>query len=149
DFLKERAEDPTLRRELAHVYFRVGDICLELGQRDAASASRAQARRLYESLAAEHPDDPDLLDGVARCLSRSAKTAEAIAIWEKIVRPDDPRYQTELGIAYNTVALSHHDPARITKGGKRDPAKALEFHLKALTVRERVIRLKPGDPVAL
>jgi hypothetical protein len=42
DFLKERADDPTLRRELAHVYFRVGDIYLELGQRDAAAASRAR-----------------------------------------------------------------------------------------------------------
>jgi hypothetical protein len=45
-------------------------------------------------------------------------------------------------MAYNTVALGHHDPAWLKKGGKRDPAKALEFHLKALTVRERVTRAR-------
>jgi tetratricopeptide (TPR) repeat protein len=139
DFLKERGNDPTLRKELAHVYYRVGEIYRDLRQAQAANQSYGQARRLYEVLVAEHPDDADAQDGLARCLNRTNQREKAIAIWEKIVRPEDPRYQPDLAWAYNDTA---------TNAKKEEPAKALEFHLKALTVRERLVKLRPDDPTS-
>src|SRR5262249_53933936 len=38
-FLKERGSDPGLRRELAAVYFKVGTILADLGQRESAARS--------------------------------------------------------------------------------------------------------------
>ena len=57
-FLKERADDPALRTELAQVYFKVGQIYRDLGQMQAAGQTNAQALRLYEALASGRPERP-------------------------------------------------------------------------------------------
>ncbi len=106
-FLRERSDDPALRKELASVYYKVGQIYSDLGQPRPANQSDAQSRRLYEALAAESPDDPGILDGLARALAKQGQQDRAIAIWEKLVRPDDPRYLYELGSAYSNLALRH------------------------------------------
>src|SRR5262249_72228 len=103
-FLRERGTDPALRKELAAVYFKVGQIYSDLGQPRPAAQSYAQARRLYEALAADAPADPAVQDGLARSLFKQAQNDRAIAIWEKLIRPDDPRYHADLGWAYNSAA---------------------------------------------
>jgi len=140
-FLKERAQDPALRRELADVYFKVGQIYRDLGQTQPASQTNAQALRLYEALGQEAPNDPELQYGLARCLYHSFSgpgRARAIAILEKLVRPDDPRYQADLGYAYNDAAIQEN-------GHK---TKSFEYLRKALAVREQLVRLRPDDPDA-
>ena len=122
------------------MYYKVGTILADLGQRQPAGQSFAESMRLYEALAAEAPNDPEIQDGLARALSRRREEPRAIAIWEKLVRTDDPRYQADLGYAYNDVGL------RAGEGGDR--AKELEFLRKALLIRERLVQLRPDDPEA-
>ena len=101
----------------------------------AASQSNAQALRLYEALTTEAPHDPDLQFGLARCLfyGYSGPARErAITILEKLVRPDDPRYQADLGYAYNDAAVNT----------SADKTKALDYLRRALAVREQLVRLR-------
>jgi tetratricopeptide (TPR) repeat protein/serine/threonine protein kinase len=146
-FLKERGNDPTLRRELAGVYYKVGEIYRDLGQRAASNQSYARARRLYESLAAESPGDPDLQHGLAMTLRWTGAQAQATLILEKLINPQDPRYHADLGLVYNDEAIRFGKADKANKGIP-DKAKELEFLRKALTVRERLVRLKPDDPDA-
>ncbi len=138
-FLKERGNDPTLRRELAGVYYKVGEIYRELGQIKAANPAYAQARQLYEALAADSPNDPDLQHGLAKSLERTGARAKAIPILEKLINPQDPKYHADLGYFYNDAAIYDKDANK---------AKELEFLHKALAVRERLVRLRPDDPDA-
>jgi tetratricopeptide (TPR) repeat protein len=137
-FLWERGTDPALRRELAAVYDQVGTIYRDLSQEQTADQFFAQSLRLYEALAVDAPDDREIQDSLAKALYRQGQNERAIAIWEKLVRPDDPRYQADLGNAYNDAAFHF----------KNDPATVLEFHRKALRIRERLVRLAPDDPGA-
>lgn len=138
-FLTERGKDPTLRRELAGVYFKVGVIYTELGQTAAGDQAYAQSLRLYKELTAVTPADRDLQHGLALALSRTGASLEAIPILEKLINPADPKYHADLGDAYNTVAASNR---------KQDASADLEFDRKALAVRERLVRLAPDDPEA-
>lgn len=56
EFLDERGRDPTVRKETALAYKRVGDITRMLGQHDRAERSYTQAIDLLQPLAAEYPD---------------------------------------------------------------------------------------------
>jgi serine/threonine protein kinase/tetratricopeptide (TPR) repeat protein len=138
-FLRERGSDATLRRELAAVYSKVGTIMRDLGQAEPAVQSFHESRRLYEELAAEFPDDPALHDGLARAAFWLSDPERAIVLWEKLVRPDDPRFLADLGYAYDQLSV---------KLLKTDKAKALEYRRKALVVRERLVQLRPDDPDA-
>ncbi len=137
-FLWERGTDPTLRRELAGVYENVGTIYRDFGQQQLADQSYAESLRLYEALSADAPDDREIQDSLAKALHRQGQDERAIAIWEKLVRPDDPRYHADLGTAYSNAAFHL----------KNDPAQVLDFHRKALMIRERLVRLLPFDPEA-
>jgi tetratricopeptide (TPR) repeat protein len=137
-FLWEHGTDPALRRELAAVHDHVGFIYNELSQEQSADRSYALSLSLYESLAAETPDDREIQDSLAKALYRQGQNERAIAIWEKLVRPDDPRYHADLGNAYNDTASQFSN----------DRSQVLEFHRKALMIRERLVRLRPYDPDA-
>jgi hypothetical protein len=50
EFLKDRSSDPTLRKEMAAVYCRVGEIQRQLGQHGPSDQSYRQAKRLYQEL---------------------------------------------------------------------------------------------------
>jgi tetratricopeptide (TPR) repeat protein len=95
-------------------------------------------RRLYENLGAESQDDPELQHGLAKVLFRTGATNKAIAILEKLINPEDPKYHADLEEFYNTQAISH----------EKDPVKQLDLYRKSLAVRERLVRLRPDDPEA-
>ncbi len=150
EFLKERGNDPMLRRELAGVYYKVGEIYRDLGQGPAANQSYLQARRLYEALVSESSDDKDLQYGLAMALSWTGARARAIRILEKLINPADPKYHADLGDLYNSEALAVNN-AKKDKTAKTDKtvdAKQLEYLRKSLTVRERLVRLRPDDAEA-
>ncbi|MFO0871916.1 MAG: hypothetical protein U0935_23570 [Pirellulales bacterium] len=134
-FLQERGDDPTLQRELAGVYLKVGRIYRELNDASAAVQSFAQARRILIVLAAAAPEDPDLQLGLAVSQQHTGDIPGAISILEKLVDPQVPRYQSELAGAYSSAA---NDP-------KATPQKRAEFLSKALAVRERLVQLLPDD----
>jgi tetratricopeptide (TPR) repeat protein len=154
EFLKERGNDPTLRRELAGVYFKVGEIYRDLGQAAAATQAYAQARRLYEALVSESSDDKDLQYGLAMVLYRIGMRAKAIPILEKLINPEDPKYHADLGDLYNSEALAVNNAKTANaktanaKTAETDNARQLEYLRKSLTVRERLVRLRPDDAEA-
>ena len=137
-FLLERGTDPALRRELAAVYEKVGTLYRDLGQQPLADRVLRPVPPPVRGPGSRRPDDREIQDSLAKALHRQGQNERAIAIWEKLVRPDDPRYQADLGNAYNDDAFHFKD----------DPAKFLEFLRKALMIRERLVRLRPHDPDA-
>jgi serine/threonine protein kinase/tetratricopeptide (TPR) repeat protein len=139
DFLKERADDPAVRAGLASAWLRVGDILGQLGDPGARKATE-EALNLYTKLAEASPADVELQHGRAQCLFALGRYGEAIAIWQKLVRPGEPRFQHELADAYNGLAL-----ARERRGEK---AQALADEKQCLAIRELLVRLNPDDPTA-
>jgi tetratricopeptide (TPR) repeat protein len=139
DFLKERGNDPTIRAGLAAAHLRVGKILREFGQWNEAKSAYQQARDLYRALLDRVPDDRESRGGLAEALDGAGEPDEAIAIWERLVRdaPDPARYQQKLADAYNMRAV-----------GQSAVARSLEWHLKALPLREALVRRDPGDPRA-
>jgi tetratricopeptide (TPR) repeat protein len=139
-FLKERGDDPTLNRELAGVYSKVGEIYRDLGQLPAAAQANAEALRLYKALVAQSPEDADLQFGLAVAQSRIGLTSKAISILEKLIDPENPKYHAALGELYNTAS---------NEASRTNPTPAaLDFLRKSLAVRERLVRLSPDDPDA-
>ena len=85
-FVEERADDPTVRDELAKAYFRVGRVNELIQSPEKAMPSYQQARRMQEDLVAETPDDTgrlealgETLTAIGRTLSRQRKLEEALA----------------------------------------------------------------------
>src|SRR5262245_8032431 len=91
---------------------------------------------MYEALAVDRPDDPEIQSGLANALTRQGKYERAIAIGEKLVRSNDPRYQADLAYAYNGLAF---------RAGIEDKATELEYLRKALLVREHLVQLQPDN----
>ena len=141
EFLQERGNDPALRRELAGIYYKVGEIYRDLGRLPEGRQAYSQAVRLYESLAKESPNDPELQHGLAMALSWTGARTRAISILEKLINPEDAKYQADLGDLYNQEAV-------LVDNANSDQVKEVEFLRKSLIVRERLVRLRPDDPDA-
>jgi tetratricopeptide (TPR) repeat protein len=139
-FLKERGDDPVVRAGLASSFLRAGRIRSEFGEDREAKKSYEKARALFEPLVAPNPADSEAAHELAESLDRLGRHEDAIAIWQRLVRPDEPRFQRELANAFNSLANS--------ASGRGDHAKALDAHQKSLAIREMLVGLDPGDPLA-
>jgi serine/threonine protein kinase/tetratricopeptide (TPR) repeat protein len=64
-FLRTRGDSPLLRSEAASAYRRLGQIQVQLGQRNEGEESYRQAVALLEELLAESPGDPDFRNKLA------------------------------------------------------------------------------------
>jgi serine/threonine protein kinase len=122
-FLKERADDPSLRSELLATRRRVAAILADLGREAEARAALRAARDGYEQALGERPADLDLRAGLAATLcdlaaqgaeSRIPLFRRAIAIYEELLRsrPGDDGVRRDLARAYNGLgaALRSEDP---------------------------------------
>ncbi len=65
-FVEERGADPSLQRDLAEAYRRVGSITSEIGSKAEAEAPLRQAIGLFQTLLKGTPDDEELQNGLAR-----------------------------------------------------------------------------------
>ncbi len=140
-FLKEHGDDPALRGELAAAYLRVGTIRGELGEWNEALKVRDQGVALYQALWKDAPESVEWQNGLAQCYLTQGRYDEAIALWEKLIQPGQPRFQKELGETYNgrgSVSLT---------SGKF--GESLQDYQHALTIRELLVRLQPDDAGAL
>jgi serine/threonine protein kinase/tetratricopeptide (TPR) repeat protein len=140
DFLKERGDDPTVGGELAAAYVRLGKIYSELGKDTEANQAWESARKLYEGLTKAAPESVEWQHGLAQCYFWLGRNDEAIVAWEKLVQPNRPRFHKELAEVYNSRAVQFIDSGQVAKG--------LEYHQKALVLRETLVRLTPNDPEA-
>src|SRR5262249_47197801 len=129
EFLKQRGDDPGLRAALADVHLQVGRIQQDLGDTTGEHKSYLAARALYQALAREKPADRGAQAGLAECQIRLGALAEAIDIYEKLIKldPANPRYRRELAEAYNSQAIYRRADGKV--------AEALAAHRKALALR--------------
>ncbi len=138
DFLKERGDDPAIRGELAAAFLRVGKIRRELGEWDASSNAYRQAQQLYEALSREAPASVEWRHGLAQCYFSLGRNDDAITLWQKLVRPGEPRFQKQLADAYNVRAVKYVNAGKL--------AEALPLRQQVLAIREMLVRANPDDP---
>jgi tetratricopeptide (TPR) repeat protein len=116
EFLKDHAEDHSVRADAAEAWYRVGFVTMATDTAKEAIGSFEKAAEMYEQLAHEHPDVERFRYKLAMCLNdlgnqqaALGREAEArrshercLAMREQVVRehPDVPEYQKELGIGY-------------------------------------------------
>ena len=78
-FVEERGADPSLQRDLAEAYRRVGSITSEIGSKDEAEPPLRQAIGLFQTLLKGTPDDEELQNGLARSYQLLASSA---SVWQ-------------------------------------------------------------------
>jgi serine/threonine-protein kinase len=120
-FVKQRSDDPAVRRELAIAYRRIGAITQEIGSHSKAIEAYRTARSLWESLRVADPKEPDLAAGIAECdiaigtlqsknnnlqgamesLTCARTTLEPLAASQ----PSQVRYQSSLVECYTQIGI--------------------------------------------
>jgi serine/threonine protein kinase/tetratricopeptide (TPR) repeat protein len=162
---RESGGDPSLQRELAAAYKRIGDVqgspySANLGDVPAALQSYQKARAIRQSLYASKSrtldDDVGLAEAsrlVAETLLVSSKTSEAfdsskyaVAIAEQEAQnhPNDLAVLRELRRDYETQASIL--AGNFNSSNLAQPALAIEVKRKEVSAAEQVARLAPGDP---
>jgi serine/threonine protein kinase/tetratricopeptide (TPR) repeat protein len=152
-FVEERSADPSLQRELAEAYRRVGSITSEIGSMDEAEPPLRQAIGLFQSLLEGTPNDEELQCGLARSYqvlayvqafgSQAAHAKEsaerAVALLEKLrmAHPKVSQYGRWLGQSYDTIGIS------LVATGQY--AEAKPFHVQAVEVLSETSRQAPAD----
>ncbi len=137
-FLRERGDDPTIRAGLAAAYLRVGNIHSELGQGPQARQAFQEAQTRFARLVEANPSNVEMQHGLAESFLRLGQHEQAIAIWTRLVQPNQSRFQSELGNACNSRAT--------LLGDQKKTAEALDLHQQALVIRERLVALDPDNP---
>jgi tetratricopeptide (TPR) repeat protein len=150
-FLKERADDRSLRRELLATRLRVGRIQRELGRWDEARSTLRSVVDGYTVVLRDRPHDLDLTAGLAEAtfeLARSERSVEArasgleraVALGEDLLksRPGDLNARKELGDAYNSLGVVQ------SNRGLRD--EAITAYQRSALLRLDVAEARPDDP---
>jgi tetratricopeptide (TPR) repeat protein len=137
DFLKERGGDANVRAALAATYLRVHDILADLGDGEGTQKALAEADKLYAELVRETPDDLDVRNGRARCLLLSGHPVEAVAIWKKLVRPGEARFQRELAEAWRLRGEDLASSGQVPE--------ALAAYQEATTIQQTLVQLAPDE----
>jgi tetratricopeptide (TPR) repeat protein len=135
-FLKQKGDDPEIRRETVLACLRVAHIYTLLG-RDAESAEAArEGVVIIDKLSAERPDDVDLQSllaesyhvlGARRAWNgesaiAAGATRKAIDIWEKLARrlPSVPHYQSNAAVTLFDLADQLSDiPGKLAEAEAR------------------------------
>jgi eukaryotic-like serine/threonine-protein kinase len=155
---QESGGDPSLQRELASAYERVGLVQghylqNSLGDTQGSLLSYQKALELREKVAARSSDWNDRLalaqghrllanqqwaTGDNRSARENVSAAKRISEALNVTRPNDPQVLYELGFDYEVAGdIGYPDDA--------GQVKSKEDYRNAVSVDEAVIRIKPGD----
>ena len=158
DLSKESSSDPTLRRDLAAAYQKVGDVqgsrsAANLGDTPGAMKSYRKALELREALAAQDPGNVEVqgelavtLDSVGDMLSQTGDKAgandaygRALKIREALVASDPKSVSARrsLGASYHRLASFLAD--------RQEYREALPFWRKEVDLYEALWRENPND----
>jgi serine/threonine protein kinase len=156
NFIKQRADDPSLKRELAEAYRRVGEITGDLGSREEAITALEEAAKLFRPLHRAGPADEGLNISLGRCLQSLAYIRlrlgqadagerclrEAIALLEpqEASHPDQAEHGLRLARCYDLLGV-----VGLVNGHF---AEFLPNWDRAITILERTIARHRDDPDA-
>lgn len=128
-FLRERADDPALRRELAATHFRIGTIATLLGPKAQALDAFDRAEAIYNDLLSEDPGNFDLRSALAETHLRrgivyqgTSRAADAAAAFEEAARryealleerPTQGGLKNGTAAAYNNLGNAHRAAGRL------------------------------------
>ena len=148
DFLRQRGDDPALRRELADAHFAVGSVTAATGARADARGAYRQALALYEGLHAAAPADPGLrrrLANTVNNLGTLQNSVEALAsyrqargLYEKFLADDPTNLDFRVGLGNTLNNLGTASRAL----GRLDDARG--YYEQAVARQEGVLRDRPG-----
>jgi eukaryotic-like serine/threonine-protein kinase len=158
DFVRQRADDPTLKAGLAAAQLRLAVIQRELGAEAQSEETLRKAMALHEAALRDRPDDPRLRAGMARCCAQLGTLGldpvrprmapdqarplleRAIGLWDGLVRaePDQLDYLVEKANAYNLLAVLHSHTGRMPE--------CLQALQTSIALRERLASAHPDDP---
>jgi serine/threonine protein kinase len=151
-FVDQHGEDPTLRKELAEAYRRVGDITILIGSKSDAEVPLSNAIAIFESIHNADPENEAIQSGLARSYQQIAyaqifgnrpdlgreNAQRAIALFETLRRHSErSEYGRLLGRSYDLLAISH------TYDGKYHAGK--RFSKKAIEVLEETVQQDSKD----
>jgi eukaryotic-like serine/threonine-protein kinase len=152
NFLGQRADDRSVRAELAASYYRVALITTTLGPRENALADYQLADALYEQLVRENPtvekfqsDRAICLNDLGVLLGALGKTEEALAVHRRAqalrevlaqLHPQVPRYLDELTRSYANISTLLEDRGKTEE--------ALELALKSLSIGQELVKSDPS-----
>jgi serine/threonine protein kinase/tetratricopeptide (TPR) repeat protein len=158
DLSKESSSDPTLRRDLAAAYQKVGDVqgnrsAANLGDTPGAIKSYRKALELREALAAQEPGNAEVqgelgvtLDSIGDILSQTGDKAGALDAYRRALKirealvASDPK-----GVAARrSLATSYHHMAGFLADG-REYREALAVWRKEIDLFEALWREDPKD----
>jgi serine/threonine-protein kinase len=152
-FVKERQDDPSVQRDLAEAYRRLGEISNELGDKKQARENLQKAIELFEGLRQTESEELTLQAGLARSYYTlayaqafdkqpaegevSAKRAIPLLEQLRAAQPGASEYGRMLGRAYDLIAQS-----RINTGKS---STAQPFADQAIAILRRTTQEAPTD----
>ncbi len=152
-FVKQRSQDPLLRRQLARAYFRVGQITQEVESPNRAIEAYRQAQAIWEPLVAARPDDQELQGDLAAsylAIGKLQDTAISLELGEAMkslararsileplaaANPLEPGYRSRLADCYSEIA--------IVQARQEQPGESLVLLQKARAIEQDLINRYP------
>jgi serine/threonine-protein kinase len=153
DFIRQRSDDSSLRRELAEAYRRAGEIIGTIGSRTEARAHLEQAVKHFDQILAAAPRNFDSRAGLARSLAALAyqedfdnhpadgeRTAlRAVPLFETLraERPESAEFARLLGRCHDLAAVGCGLDGRFDE--------LLPHSQRAVAVLDEAVRRFPSD----
>src|SRR5436190_6731411 len=139
DFLRQRSDDVGLKLELAQTLLKIGQIRQESEDSDGAGQAFLDAGRRFEALIVADSSSLEPRAGMATCLVKLGKFAQAIAYWEELLvrSPGNKQFQKELADTHNLLANSQNKAKKLTE--------ALVNHQRARDVRVALLASEPEN----
>ncbi len=152
-FLRERGDDPALRRELADTHSRIASITALMGSKTKALEAYGRAQAAYEELLRAEPRSASVRVALAETIARTAvvlsdlgRADEALTTYQEAARryeelrgerPGDLGLQNGTAAVYNNVASLHRSAGRLVE--------ARDFWRRARELQEDLTRRRPAE----
>ncbi len=152
EFVKQRGNDPTLQRELAHFYEHTGHLLGPI-ERQESLALHEKALRIREQLSLANPQDIDLqadcassYHNIGNQKDNLGSPEESLKYYEKSVgildglvrnHPTHAKFQMNLAKTYLNIGGVHQKNKRV--------AEAALYYAKSITLQEQLVRRDPDN----
>ena len=156
DFLKEKPNDPELRRELAQAHYRVADILRKLGKHAEAVDGFQQAIAMQQAILQEYPDHPETRAALAdsyiflgesrRAQGQHAEALQAYDQSQKILEVLVEQFPRE---DYQRALALAHINRGLTASAMGESPRAVEAYEAAIALLEPFVLRRPDDDLGL